>query len=249
MDGGEPAGQPIATVDLTNLDDEDVVPARRRQGSARKGKRSGGKKSPAKAQDVVDLTSDTPSPPDRRAVRSCSGGGAGAMGKVVLDFEDEEQGEAASFSAVGGAGGRARQVGSKRIRGQDIDSGCCSSSTRDAFRSTIVAGSCPAKQRADDGDPNRTVSCPVCSKDLKAGERNFLSCDHWACSECLTKVLITASRPSVHVVAACVDAAGQCLQLVLGEGRCNVCKARISTADMRQFMEPEQVRLVVRKAW
>lgn len=202
-------GQPNATVDLTNSDDEGVVPARR-QGNARKGKRSAGKKSPAKAQDVVDLTSDTPSPPDRRAVRSSGGGGGGAMGKVVLDFEDEVEGGAASFSAVGGAGGLrpARQVGSKRIRGQDIDSGCCSSSARDAYRSTIVGGSCPAKQRADDGDPDRTVSCPVCSKELKAVERNFLSCDHWACSECLTKVRITDSRPPVHVVAACVDAAG-----------------------------------------
>lgn len=156
-----------STVDLTNSDDESALEPRRGirrgQGGACLGTQREGKEQ--NPNDVVDLTLDTPSPPDRHAGRS-------AGGSV---FGEEEA------AMIGGAGGRARSICSKRIRGQESSSGSSS-------RSTAGGGLSASKARIDNIDPDQSVSCPICSKDMTARSRLFLSCEHWACSECLSQV-------------------------------------------------------------
>jgi hypothetical protein len=212
-----------ATVDLTNSDNEGACEPRHREGSdsGRKGAQRGGKKQPNPVE-VVDLTSDTPSPPGRRAGRSA--------GKIVLDFEEGE-GQASMM----GAGGRARGIFSKRTKVQDNDSG--------SSRSTVAGGASVSKARADGSDPDLSVSCPVCSKDMKTRSRIFLSCEHWACSDCLSKVghRSCCSCPCLSVMLLTMSSL-PCLQLALGDGRCHSCKARICLEDMAQFLDQEQVR-------
>lgn len=209
-----------ATVDLTNSDDEGACEPRHREesDSGRKGAQRGGKKQPNPVE-VVDLTSDTPSPPDRRAGRSA--------GKIVLDFEEGE-----GPASMMGAGGRARAIFSKRTKVQQNDSG----SSR--------GGASLSKARADGSDPDISVSCPICSKDLKTRSRIFLTCEHWACSDCLSKVghRNCSLCPCLSVILLTMSSLPR-LQLALGDGRCHSCKARISLEDMAQFLDQEQVRV------
>jgi len=176
----------MASIDLTNSDDDGVVvpmPAPRRRQT--RGRQYGNSKSPVKPprDDVVDLTSDTP--PERRA---CSRGAA--MGKIAIDFDDDEG------PAGGGAGCASSYTPSKRrcrmkeeaeAGRASITSGCIVQSNGSSGGSSSGAPH-RAKDEASDGDPSRTVSCPSCSVEMKAEQRVFLTCGHWACAECLTKV-------------------------------------------------------------
>jgi hypothetical protein len=180
------------SIDLTNSDDESCVvqlASRRQPGGVRRGF-SGGK-SPVKPHDFVDLTSDTP--PERRA-RS-----RGAVsGKFAIDFDEDGEASAACASA----GGTVARSPSKRFRrnevpgpcggcsssagGEDLIAGCGSSSSPSA-KQVIGGGSSSTAKVREKGDAGSSVMCPICSIEMKAGERIFLSCDHWACTDCLSK--------------------------------------------------------------
>jgi len=163
------------SIDLTNSDDEGHFQSFKRRRDKR-GKQSVGDKSPAQPHDFVDLTSDTP--PSRRA-RSREGG---ALGKVAIDFESE--------GLVGAAaGGAAVQSPSKSI---DAGGGNSSGSGSEGHGYKGVGQPSSSAERAREkepaSDPDCSVLCPICSVDMKAGSRILLSCDHFACSECLAKV-------------------------------------------------------------
>jgi len=210
-------------IDLTNSDDEasvqKVQQAHRRQSSSRKGIG----KSPLKSQDIVDLTSDTP--PKRRRSR-----GVGTSKMLELD---EDGGE--NLTEVVGAGGSAARTQIKRRKisyvsdsgegcsrspaCQDLDQGCCSSNgakKKEAGRKGESPSEAQQEQR-DSGELECLEFCPMCSVGVKPCQRVFLSCNHWACSECLAK-------------------------LALDTGRCYSCHLRITVSDMRQFLTEDQVR-------
>ena len=212
------SGMPI---DLTNSDDESSVQmqqAHRRQSSLRKGIG----KSPLKSHDIVDLTSDTP--PERRRSR-----GVGTSKMLELG---EDGGE--NLTEVG-AGGSATRTQIKRRKisfvsdsgegcsrspaCQDIDQGCCSSNRakKEEAGSKGQSSSEAQQEQRDSGDLECFECCPMCSVGVKPCQRVFLSCDHWACSECLAK-------------------------LALDTGGCYSCHVRIAVSDMRQFLTEDQVR-------
>lgn len=170
----------MESIDLTNSDDEgSCMLGHRCQGSARRNKQCGSSKSPASAEDVVDLTADTP--PERRA-RSRGA----ALGKVAISFDDLE-------TTAAGADGAARSPLKRTKRTEDVERGrgvgVGSNGSSSGFGKSSSGASCTIRARESDEDSERSVSCPICNVEMKAGQRISLACGHWACADCLTKVL------------------------------------------------------------
>lgn len=186
----------MASIDLTNSDDDGVVvpmPAPRRR-QARGRQCGNNSKSPVKPprDDVVDLTSDTP--PERRA---CSRGAA--MGKIAIDFDGDE-------GPAGGGCASSYTPSKRRCRmKEEAEAGRANITAGRGVQSNGSSGGSSssarhrAKDEASDGDPSRSVSCPACSVEMKAEQRIFLACGHWACADCLTKVPLAPCPGSHHL--------------------------------------------------
>ena len=173
-------------IDLTNSDDEGERSCRRCAHGS------------APALGVVDLT-DSPEASSRPLLPS----GGDARGKRALAFD--AGGDGAPSDSGGAAGGSsAASWPAKRLRA--AGEGSSSAAEPVSFTRTSQG----------DGDPERAVSCQVCSVELNADERIFLSCSHWACSACQKR--------------AAID-----------DGRCFSCKTRISISDMKRFLTEEQI--------
>ncbi|MGB1601700.1 MAG: hypothetical protein ACPIOQ_53715, partial [Promethearchaeia archaeon] len=164
-------------IDLTNSDDEGERSCRRCAHGS------------APALGVVDLT-DSPEASSRPLLSS----GGDARGKRALAFDAGGDGALSdSGGAAGGSSAASRPA--KRVRA--AGEGSSSAAEPVSFTRTSQG----------DGDPERADSCQVCSVELNADERIFLSCSHWACSACQKR--------------AAID-----------DGRCFSCKTRISISDM-----------------
>jgi hypothetical protein len=235
----------MSSIDLTNSDDDDIivpVPVPRRRQACVRQCGSGQSSMKPLGNDFVDLTADTP--PERRAARArsaamgkiaidfddeegASSSPAAACGGSASSHTPSKRSrrrvmeEEEGLSCASGMGGRPSASEKSIIWDFGVQSNefgvqskasSGGSSSRASFRANICKG-----EEASDGDLARPVSCPACSAEIKAGQRSFLSCGHWACSECLIK-------------------------RAQGEGGCYTCKVRISLTDMQQFLTDEQVR-------
>lgn len=200
------------SIDLTNSDDESCVvqlaeKGRRKVGGLRRGIAGG--KSPVKPHDFVDLTSDTPL--ERRA-RS-----RGAVtGKIAIDFDEDAE----ASTACASAGGTVARSPNKRFRRSEVSGpcgGCSSSAGGEDFGAGCASSSSSTGKAREARDAGSSVSCPICSIEMKAGERIFLSCDHWACSGCLTKA---SKNSTVERLASTVN---KCAHASVEERHWNIC--------------------------